>query len=254
MTLALKSASVLRGGRAILDNADVELKPGRFAALCGPNGAGKTTALSVMAGSLKPDAGSAELDGVALRSIRGDRLARRRAVVSQSPLLSFPFEVHEVVAMGRTPHHGISTPEHDQSVLAAVLERVDLLDLAERNYMTLSGGERQRVHIARALAQIWDRPTDDADRWLLLDEPTSALDLKHQISLMLLLRELAAGGWGVAAVLHDLHLVRAHADDVVLFKSGRVAGAGVSENVLTPTAIQSVFELDAPYLIEGQEG
>lgn len=249
MTLALKDASVIRAGGPILDQATFACAPGRFTALCGPNGAGKTTALSVMSGALRADRGEATLSGRDVHKFRPDQLARRRAVVSQIARLGFPFQVHEVIAMGRAPHHGRVSLQRDSRIVAAVIDLLDLTELAERNYLTLSGGERQRVHIARALAQIWDPPEDKSPRWLLLDEPTSALDLKHQISLMKLLTSLAGDGWGVAAVLHDLHLVKAYADDVVLFRRGAVSAAGAVGDVLTAARVQEVFELEAPYAL-----
>ncbi|MEE4350118.1 MAG: hypothetical protein V2J26_07810 [Pacificimonas sp.] len=92
---------------------------------------------------------------------------------------------------------------------------------------------------------------EKAQRWLFLDEPTSALDLKHQIALIALLRCLASEGWGVVAVLHDLHLVHDHADDVVLFRDGRVAEAGSAKAVLTPKTVQVIFGLNAPYPLVG---
>lgn len=249
MTLRLEGATVRRGGRAILDAASMAAAVGRLTAVCGPNGAGKTTALSVLAGSLKPDGGRASMDGAAIGEMKSIVLARRRAVLPQSATLGFPFLVHEVVAMGRTPHHGRTSPHHDGEIVEAAMAKADVSALAERNYLTLSGGERQRVQLARALAQVWDAPEDGASRWLLLDEPTAALDLKHQIDLMRLLADLAAAGWGIVTVLHDLALVKAHADAVVLFKDARVAHTGPAADVLTPQTVQAVFGLDAPYAV-----
>lgn len=249
MTLALNEASVIRNRRSILDAASTRCSPGEFTALCGPNGAGKTTALSVMSGALQADKGGSTLEDRNIRAFRANNLARRRAVVSQNSLLNFPFEVHEVVTMGRAPHHGRSTPARDREIVGHVIELLDLAALAERNFMTLSGGERQRVHIARALAQVWEPPEDDGSRWLLLDEPTSALDLKYQIALMRLLENLAADGWGVVAVLHDLHLVKRHADHIVLFKEGRIVADGPVSDHLTSARVQDVFDLDAPYAL-----
>lgn len=251
MTLSLKNASVIREGRAILDRADVVCTAGTFTALCGPNGAGKTTALSVLSGALRADKGDAFLDKRNIRSFPPADLARRRAVVSQNALLSFPFQVHEVVAMGRAPHHGRSSVDDDRRIMGEAMELLDLVTLAERNFLTLSGGERQRVHIARALTQIWDAPQDGGERWLLLDEPTAALDLKHQIRLMSLLQRLAGEGWGVVAVLHDLHLVRTYADEAVMFKDGAIVGAGPVAEQLTAERVQAIFDLDEPYALVG---
>jgi iron complex transport system ATP-binding protein len=240
---------VERGGRAILDRASFEAEAGSFLALCGPNGAGKTTALSLLAGTLQPDRGRVLLDRQPLGRHKARDLARRRAVLPQTPLLSFPFRVHEVVAMGRTPHEGRTRPQEDQEILAEAMQRTDVLALAERNYLTLSGGEKQRVHIARMLAQLWDAPEDGADRWFLLDEPTAALDLKYQQRLVKLLRSLADEGWGIVAVLHDLSLVKRHADRAVLFDKGRLAAAGDPGQVLEDRTVYEVFDLDEPIAI-----
>ncbi len=250
MSVELKSASVVRTGNAILDQASVQCVASQFTALCGPNGAGKTTALSLMTGAFPPDRGGVFFHGQSVKNYKPIDLARRRAVVSQASVLNFPFQVHEVVAMGRTPHLGISSLTEDADIISEAIALMDLQPFAERNYLTLSGGERQRVNIARALAQVWD-----ADKrlghppWLFLDEPTAALDLKYQLALMDLLRRLAASGWGIVAVLHDLHLVNTHADHVVLFNSGRIHSASTPAEALTPERIQEVYALEAPFAL-----
>ena len=248
MSVELRGASVVRSGRAILEDATFACEPGTLTAFCGPNGAGKTTALSLLTSALKPDRGAVLFEGDPLASYKPVNLARQRAVVAQSSVLGFPFQVHEVVAMGRTPHHGRSSVATDHEVSADVMQAMDITPFAERNYLTLSGGERQRVNIARALAQVWRADeAGGATRWLFLDEPTAALDLKHQIALVALLKQLASEGWGIVAVLHDLHLVQAHADTVVLFREGRVASIGGACDQLSAERIQDVFGLDAPY-------
>lgn len=249
MSLVLGQASVIRSGTAVLEDVTLECRAGRFTALCGPNGAGKTTALSLMAGSLCPNRGNVRMDGASLSAMKPIDLARRRAVVAQASPLSFPFHVHEVVEMGRTPHWGHAGRRRDSAIVAAAMEEMELSELGARNYLTLSGGERQRVNIARALAQVWDEPETGGNRWLLLDEPTSALDLRHQIGLLALLRRLAGQGWGIVAVLHDLRLVHEHADEVALFREGRIMQQGEAHTVLSPATIQQAYGLDAPYAL-----
>ncbi len=253
MSLALRDASVVRSGRAILDRASLTCAPGRFTAFCGPNGAGKTTALSLLGGSLAPDAGEVMIAEAPLAKLKPLELARMRAVVAQGSALSFPFHVHEVVEMGRTPHAASSTRARDSEAVAGAMEALEIGELGARNYLTLSGGEQQRVNIARALAQLWEPRRPGAEiggqRWLLLDEPTAALDLRHQIALFALLRRLAGEGWGIVAVLHDLHLVLEHVDDVVLFRSARVFAAGSARDVLKPSIIQEAYGLDQPYAL-----
>ncbi|MEM1105621.1 MAG: ATP-binding cassette domain-containing protein [Pseudomonadota bacterium] len=249
MSAELDGASVIRSGRAILSRASGACAPGRFTALCGPNGAGKTTALRVMTGSLMPEEGRALLDSEDLRRIKPLALARRRSVVSQMSYLSFPFLVHEVVAMGRSPHFGTDGQIRDDTIISEAMTAMELDALAERNYLTLSGGERKRVDIARALAQVWDAADAGKARWLFLDEPTSALDLKYQIALMERLAAFAQAGWGIVAVLHDLHLVHKHADDVWLFKQGEITAQGPARKVLNDASVQTTFDLAEPYAL-----
>ena len=249
MTVKLDKAHVQRGGRAILNQADGVCQPGHFTVLCGPNGAGKTTALRVMTGSLKPDQGRALLDSDDITHMDRVKLAQRRAVVSQSSALSFPFQVHEVVAMGRTPHFGTSGQQRDAMIIGEAMAAMEIEPFAERNYLTLSGGERKRVDIARALTQVWDAPDHAQSRWLFLDEPTSALDLKHQIALMKHLSHLAKSGWGIVAVLHDLHLVYEHADTVWLFKDGHITAKGETRDILNANSVQQTYDLEAPYAL-----
>lgn len=243
MTLTLDQVTIRRGGRALLDAVSFSAKPGAFTAVCGPNGAGKSTSLNVASGSMKPDQGQVKFDLEPINAIAPQRLALRRAVLPQSPGLGFPFLVHEVVAMGRAPHHGRATAADNAAAIEGALAAVQIEHMAERNYLTLSGGERQRVQIARVIAQLWTPPADGAARWLLLDEPTSALDLKHQLRLMRLLSELAGEGWGVLAVLHDLALIRQWADKAVLFAEGRVFADGPPAAVLTESVVAEAFDL-----------
>ncbi|MEM7740034.1 MAG: heme ABC transporter ATP-binding protein [Pseudomonadota bacterium] len=246
MSLALENASVVRGKATILVDASLMCEPGCLTAICGPNGAGKSTALSLLTGAERPQSGRALFCDRDIQSIPIQELARQRAVVSQQHRLSFPFLVHEVVAIGRAPYQGVTSPAQDADIANAAMARMDLMALSGRNYLTLSGGERQRTMIARALAQVWDAPSNGV-RWLILDEPTAALDLKHQIALMGMLQELAREGWGVLAVLHDLALVQRYADKVILMKEARVDAEGEPKTMLTPEKIAQVYGLAEPY-------
>ncbi|MFA7504338.1 MAG: heme ABC transporter ATP-binding protein [Burkholderiaceae bacterium] len=241
--LAVEGLTVRRGGRTILDALDCEWRSGQLSAICGPNGAGKSTLLEVLAGSLAPGRGQVRLDGRPLAQWPAPGLARRRAVLMQQALLQFPFLVAEVVALGRSPHHGMSGAASDERIIGEAMRLVGIEDLADRDYLALSGGERQRVHIARSLAQVWEAPSSGA-RWLLLDEPTASLDLRHQIGLMKTLARLAREGWAVVAVLHDLHLVARWTDRCLLLSEGRLVADGPAGRVLSPDRIGEVYGLE----------
>ena len=82
-------------------------------------------------------------------------------------------------------------------------------------YGSLSGGEQQRVQLARVLCQVWHPLFNGSPRLLLLDEPVSSLDIRHQLLVMQIARDFAAGGGGVVAILHDLNLAALHADRIL---------------------------------------
>ena len=149
------------------------------------------------------------LDGTPLDAYSLAALSRKRAVLSQSSFVNFPFSVLEIVMMGRSPYIGSQATGSDAVVIREVLENVDAWHLQQRIFPTLSGGERQRVHLARVLAQMWDRQ----HTYLFLDEPTTALDLKHQHQILRLTRRIAQErNMAVCLILHDLNLAMQYAD------------------------------------------
>lgn len=259
--LSAESITLHLGGRPILEAVDLSVGPGEFLALVGPNGAGKSSLLRLMAGSLKPTSGRVCLDGLMLERQDPRSLACRRAVLPQSSLLNFPFTVHEVVCLGRSPHR--TGAARDRQVAEEVMALTEVLPLAGRRYTELSGGERQRVELARVLAQIWPESTGESEtektRYLLLDEPTSSLDLRHQQTVMRVARRLAARGFGVLAVLHDLNLAARNADRLALLapgsegQGGYLVRQGAPAEVLEADLLSAVYETPLA-LLPGQSG
>jgi len=221
------------GGRAILEDASIEVSAGEIHALVGPNGAGKSTLFGVLAGDLVPLAGDVLLDGAPLAGIRAPDLARARAVLLQENAVSFPFTVEQVVRMGRAPWARTDAADDDDALVSAAMAATEITALATRPVTSLSGGERARAALARVIAQ--------STGILLLDEPTAALDLKHHEDVMRLVRAQADAGAAVAIVLHDLNAALAHADRVTLLAEGRVAAAGAPAAVLTAARIEAVY-------------
>ncbi len=229
--LALRSLSVTVDGSRILDGVTGSVQAGEWVTVIGPNGAGKSTLLRAVAG-LVPRRGGVRIgadDGLALAR---RELARRVALVPQSPSLPPAMTVAEYVLLGRTPHLGWFAREgaRDLEVADAALVRLDLVELAERRLGTLSGGEQQRAVLARALAQ--EAPL------LLLDEPTNALDVgRGQQALELVDALRREAGLTVLAAMHDLTLAGQYADRLLLLDGGRVVAAGGVDDVLTDELI-----------------
>ncbi len=124
---------------------------------------------------------------------------------------------------------------------------LDLLDFAERNYLTLSGGEQQRVHFARVLSQIWDKPGENG-RYLLLDEPIASLDLNYQHEFLKKARQLAGKNTVVVAVLHDINLTAQYADYVYLLKDGVIIDKGEPERVITAENLFRLYNIHCKVL------
>ena len=230
---------VQRGRRRILDDVSLHAQPGEFIAVIGANGAGKSTLLSVLAGLLRPDAGSVTLDGVSLQHLSAMKLARRRAYLPQNPRCEWPISVERLVALGLTPTLPAigGLPSSFDPMITRALEACDLLEHRLQPATTLSGGELSRAMLARALVA-------DPDV-LIVDEPIAGLDPKHALDTAQRLSALAKSGKLVIASVHDLTLAARYAGRIFALRSGQVQGDGPTEATLTPALIRSAFDVAA---------
>jgi iron complex transport system ATP-binding protein len=227
----LRAVSVALDGRPVLRDLSLRIPGGSRLGLIGPNGSGKTTLLRAIAG-LVPHQGEIRVGDAAGASLSRRELARRIALVPQSPAIPAGITVGDYVLLGRTPYIPYLGTEsrRDLGVVVSVLDHLDLAALAARRLDSLSGGERQRAVLARALAQ--QAPV------LLLDEPTTGLDVGHQQQVLELVDTLRHDlGLTVVSALHDLTLAGQFADQLVLLDGGRVAAAGPAREVLTERVI-----------------
>jgi iron complex transport system ATP-binding protein len=231
--------TVLRGGRAIVDDVAMQMFGGQFVGLIGPNGAGKSTLLSVLAGLLNPERGSVTLDGTAIASLDRRGLARARAFLPQNPRAEWPVSVERLVALGLTPQLPAfgTLPEEMQARVAAVIEMVDMSGHRDQPATTLSGGELARAMLARALVG------DPAI--LMVDEPLTGLDPRHALDSVGRLRSLADGGKLVVASIHELTLAARYTTHLAVMREGRLVAFGPTAETLTSPLLQQVFEVDA---------
>ncbi|CAG9182141.1 heme ABC transporter ATP-binding protein [Cupriavidus pampae] len=243
--LSTRQLTCARDDRTVLHAIDLDLHAGEVVGVLGANGAGKSTLLGTLAGELAPTGGAVTLDAQALARWSTQALARRRAVLPQSPSLAFDLSVREVVEMGAYPF-----PEVDAEDVAVrmdqVLQLADVTALRDRRYLGISGGEQQRVQFARALLQALTGLTRNEYRVLFLDEPTSSLDPRHQLLLLRAVRTLARDeGLAVLVVLHDVNLAARWCDRLLLLANGRAIAQGTPAEVLVPDALSHVYGLPA---------
>lgn len=242
--LASCQGLTVRYGRVeALRGIDFEARAGEVCALMGRNGAGKSTLLSVFAGLVAPAAGTVDVGGLVPRRSTPRDLVRRVGLVPQDPgdLLYAPTVAEEC-----------ATADADFDVPAGTCAAV-LADLApdvpgDRHPRDLSEGQRMCLALAVVLSGSPDL--------LVLDEPTRGLDYTAKQRLGAQLARLAAAGHGIVLSTHDVEVVAAVADRVVVVAEGEVVADGPAQRVVTgsPMFAPQVAKVLAPlpYLTVGQ--
>ncbi|KAF0102687.1 MAG: oligopeptide ABC transporter ATP-binding component [Rhodospirillaceae bacterium] len=232
-----------------VDGVSLALREGHTIGLVGESGSGKTTLglallrLERSAGGIRFD--GRELQGLSQRELRPMR--REMQIVFQDPFssLSPRMSVGEIVGEGLEVHR-IGTKQERDVLIDQVLREVGLDPSSRERYPhEFSGGQRQRISIARALVL---KP-----RLIVLDEPTSALDMSVQAQIVDLLRDLQQRHkLAYLFISHDLKVVRALADEVVVLRHGKVVERGPATQIFdapqtpyTQALIAAAFNLEA---------
>lgn len=197
------------GRRAAVSGVDFQLSTGDCLALFGPNGAGKTTLVRLIAGLLKPTAGSARVNGVDVRRERASRAAV--GLISHHSMLYAPLTARENVEFSARLY-GLPDPA---AAASAALQSMRVLDRGDTPVRALSRGLQQRVSIARALVH--------APTVLLLDEPYSGLDEAGAHALTELLTALRARGATLVVVTHNVTEGVALSTHAAIMLEGRFA-------------------------------
>ena len=218
----------------VLHGISVGFEKGRLTSIIGPNGCGKSTLLKTVLGLIPCVRGEISIDREDLFSLKRKDIAKRLSYLAQGK--SIPaMTVGQMVLHGRFPYlnypHGYSA--RDKELAYEAMKKVGICELAEEPMTALSGGMRQNACIAMALAQNTE--------YILLDEPTTYLDISHQLELMKILRELADGGKGIIAVMHDLPIAFTFSDNIVVMKDGRIVSEGTPREIAESDIIGDIF-------------
>ncbi len=232
--LRLHDVSVTLGRTEIVHQLSLDFDAGGWSTIIGPNGAGKSTLLRALGGLIAHD-GQISGSGGATTQDR-QTWARTVGYLAQHPVLPPGMTVLDYVLLGRTPHHGLfgapGAPDMDR--VATMLDRFDLVALAERTIASVSGGEAQRAALARVMVQ--EAPI------LLLDEPTTGLDLGHQQELLDLLGAVRAEhGVTIIATQHDLTIAGRYGDRLLMLDNGTIVADGDAAEVLTPQRLFDTY-------------
>lgn len=205
LPLILDRVSMRAGAATMLDQVSLTVGPGAPTLVVGPNGSGKTSLLRLCMGLDAPSEGTVTWGG------RRESRQTRRALLFQKPVM-LRRSVAENVAYGLAQ---AGCPRRRRAARTEeLLDRVGLLELADRPARRLSGGEQQRVALARALAR--------DPEILLLDEPTASLDPAATRHVESIVQMAAHSGTKIVMASHDLGQVRRLAGDVVFMVRGRV--------------------------------
>ncbi len=197
----------------VLKGVDFEVEKGCIFALLGSNGAGKTTIIKILTTLLKPDGGTAVVNGFDVVS-EPDR-------VRQSISLTGQFAAVDEILTGRENLIMIARLRHLQNprqLADNLLKRFGLTDAADRRVATYSGGMRRRLDLAMSLL---GKP-----QIIFLDEPTSGLDPEARIEVWKIVKELAEGGTTVFLTTQYLDEAEQLADRVAILHKGRIIASG----------------------------
>jgi iron complex transport system ATP-binding protein len=255
--LELDRATVMKGGRPVLDNISLAIHAGEHTAIVGPNGSGKSTLINLLT---HQDRALRHADGVAAVRVFGE--SRWNVFELRVTLAIVSSDLHHrfvegnsngritgteavlsgfFAAQGVMQHLKVTDAMHESA--AQALARMEASHLAGKSMHQMSTGEARRVLIARALVT--------SPRALVLDEPTTGLDLVARDRCLELVRRIAQGGPTLILVTHHLEEIVPEIERLILLRRGQIAFDGPKEATLTAARLSHVFEAPVAVRREG---
>lgn len=245
--LELVDVSVVRDGRALVEQVSWSVAEGERWVILGPNGAGKTTLLNIASSYLFPTTGTVSVLGEKLGSVDVFDLRPRIgmagiAMAEKMPRRQTVLETVLTAAYGMTAHWHENYETSDEERARLILDRLGMAEYADRRFGTLSEGERKRTLIARAIM------TDP--ELLLLDEPAAGLDLGGREDLVRRLGRLARDPIAPSMIMvtHHVEEIAPGFTHVLMIRQGKVIAAGPIDLELTSRNLSHCFGL--PLIVE----
>ena len=235
----VKNLKFSYNGTNIINDISLNIMEGEFLSLLGPNGAGKTTLIRILTGVIKDIEGEVLLYSKPIHHYRRREFAKTVSFLPQNPEVNLPFQVRDVVMMGRFPYIKRFEMERPRDIEVAeyAMKLLSIDHLAKRHLKELSGGEVKRVFIAQAIAQ--------ESKILFLDEPTANLDINYQIEIFKILKDFNRRlNKTIILVTHDINHAARFAKRIVLLKDGMVVKSGEPEDVITEDNLRLVFNTE----------
>ena len=219
------------GAVTAVEDVSFSAADGVVTGLLGPNGAGKTTTLRMLYTLIRPDRGSALVDG---KDVATHPMEVRRSIgVLPDARGLYPRLTAREHARYAGELHGLSGAALEKRV-DELIELLDMKDIANRRAEGFSQGERMKVALARALVH--------GPRNVLLDEPTNGLDVMSTRAVRTLIRQLKSQGHCVLFSSHVMQEVAALCDRIVVVARGRVVAEGTPDELRTRTGKESLEE------------
>ena len=238
MSIEVTNLSFSYGENQVLDDINFTAQDNQLLSVLGPNGVGKTTLFRCILGLLTGYKGQILLDGIDIKGLGIEEMARLIAYIPQFHYPSFNYSVFDMVLMGTSVQvSAISSPGVKQKKLVdAALKRVGIYHLKNRGFTRISGGERQLVLLARALAQ--------EAKILVMDEPTSNLDFGNQVRVLTEIKSLAKEGYTIIQSTHNPDQTFLFSDRVMAMKDGKVMAWGTPAEIYTEDLIYNLYGVE----------
>ncbi len=223
----------------ILTDINIKLEEGHILSVLGPNGIGKTTLLKCMIGLMPWSRGRSLLAGKDIRTLKSKEIWNMISYIPQTHGFSFSYTGLEMVMLGRSSHLGLfSQPGHREIEMAeAMMEKVGITRLADKDCNRMSGGELQMVLIARALI--------NEPKLIILDEPETGLDFHNQILVLNMVEKLAHKE-NIGAIMNTHYPTNAMsiADEALMMNRKGDRFYGPTGDILNESNISKSFDVN----------